>query len=64
METITLIMDTEPDLGSGEQGRIKQHVAPDRRISIEDKDIRHGRKEKANAHVCRPAPIAWSADHC
>ena len=27
--------------------RIKQHVAPDRRISIEDQDMRHGRKSSA-----------------
>src|ERR1700704_1982415 len=47
METITQIImqDTEPD-PEGEPGgrRIKQHVAPDRRISLEDKDMRHGRK--------------------
>jgi hypothetical protein len=50
METIAQIItqDTEPD-PDGEPGgrRIKQHVAPDRRISIEDKDIRHGRKSSA-----------------
>ena len=33
---------TRPCRGAGGR-RIKQHVAPDRRISIEDKDIRHGR---------------------
>src|SRR5262249_25810190 len=47
METITQILtqDTEPDPGGGAGGRrIKAHVAPDRRISIEDKDMRHGRK--------------------
>jgi Transposase DDE domain len=50
METITQILtqDTEPDPGGGPGGRrLKQHVAPDRRISIEDKDIRHGRKSSA-----------------
>src|SRR5262249_4015544 len=50
METITQIItqDTEPDPGGGSGGRrLKQHVAPDRRISIEDKDIRHGRKSSA-----------------
>src|SRR5882762_4080078 len=50
METITQIImqDTEPD-PEGEPGgrRIKQHVAPDRRISLEDKDMRHGRKSSA-----------------
>ena len=34
--------------GGGPGGRrIKQHVAPDRRISIEDQDMRHGRKSSA-----------------
>jgi hypothetical protein len=50
METITPIVpqDTEPDPGGGPGGRrLKQHVAPDRRISIEDKDLRHGRKSSA-----------------
>jgi Transposase DDE domain/Transposase domain (DUF772) len=46
METIAqmITQDTEPD-PDGEPGgrRIKPHVAPDRRISIEDNDIRHGR---------------------
>jgi Transposase domain (DUF772) len=46
METITQIItqDTEPDPEGGPGGRrIKKQVAPDRRISIEDKDMRHGR---------------------
>ena len=50
METITQIVtqDPEPDPGGGPGGRrLKQHVAPDRRISIEDKVIRHGRKSSA-----------------
>jgi hypothetical protein len=50
METITQIItqDTEPDPGGGPGGgRLKQHVAPDRRISIEDKAMRHGRKSSA-----------------
>ena len=50
METITQILaqDTEPDPEGGPGGRrIKKDVAPDRRISIEDKDIRHGRKSSA-----------------
>ncbi len=50
METITQIItqDTEPD-PAGEPGgrRLTQHVAPDRRISIEDTDMRHGRKSSA-----------------
>src|SRR5262249_35856287 len=50
METITQILtqDTEPDPEGGPGGRrLKKHVAPDRRISIEDQDIRHGRKSSA-----------------
>src|SRR5713101_6508745 len=50
METITQIItqDTEPDPEGGPGGqRITKHVAPDRRISIEDKDMRHGRKSSA-----------------
>ena len=50
METIAQIstQDTEPDPDGEPGGRcIKQHVAPDRRISIEDKDIRHGRTSSA-----------------
>ena len=50
METITQIItqDTEPDPDGGPRGaRLKQHVAPDRRISLEDKDMRHGRKSSA-----------------
>jgi hypothetical protein len=50
METITQLItqDTEPDPEGGPGGRrIKKHVAPDRRISLEDKDMRHGRKSSA-----------------
>jgi hypothetical protein len=50
METIAQIItqDTEPD-PDGEPGgrRIKPHVAPDRRIALADKDIRHGRTSSA-----------------
>jgi hypothetical protein len=50
MDTIAQIVtqDTEPDPDGGPGGtRIKKHVAPDRRISIEDADMRHGRKSSA-----------------
>ena len=50
METITQLItqDTEPDPGGGASGRrLKQHVAPDRRLSIEDQDMRHGRTSSA-----------------
>lgn len=50
MDTIAQIVtqDTEPDPEGGPGGtRIKKHVAPGRRISIEDADMRHGRKSRA-----------------
>ena len=50
METITQLItqDTEPDPGGGPSGRrLKPHVAPERRISIEEKDMRHGRTSSA-----------------
>ena len=48
--TITqmITQDTEPDPEGGPGGRrITQHVAPDRRISVEEKDRRHGRQSRA-----------------
>jgi hypothetical protein len=50
MDTIAQIImqDTEPDPEGGPGGkRIKKQVAPDRRISLEDADMRHGRKSSA-----------------
>lgn len=50
LDTIAQIVtqDTEPDPTGGPGARrIKRQVAPDRRISIEDKDMRHGRKSSA-----------------
>ena len=50
MDTIAQIVtqDTEPDPEGGPGGtRIKKHGAPGRRISIEDADMRHGRKSSA-----------------
>jgi hypothetical protein len=47
MDTITPMgtQDTAPDPDGGPGGkRIKKQGAPDRRISIEDTDLRHGRK--------------------
>jgi hypothetical protein len=40
--------DLEPDPGGGGH-RIKQGVAKDRRVSVEDPDMRHGRKTKTKA---------------
>jgi len=50
METITQILtqDTEPAPEGGPGGRrLKKPVAPDRRISLEDRDMRHGRNSRA-----------------
>ena len=50
METIAQIItqDTEPDPGGGPSARrLKQHVAAERRISVEDQDMRHGRTSSA-----------------
>src|SRR6266446_6047334 len=50
LETIDQIVtqDTEPDPEEGPGARrIKTHVAPDRRISLEDADMRHGRKSSS-----------------
>src|SRR5438132_2685762 len=50
MEPISQLVaqDTEPDPEGGPGGRrIKKHVAPDRRIAIEDQAMRHGRKSSA-----------------
>ena len=50
MDTLTQMVtqDTEPDPDGTPGGRrIKTHVARDRRISIEDQDMRHGRKSSS-----------------
>ena len=39
--------DLEPDPKGGNGLRIKDGVAPDRQISVEDEDMRHGRKSKS-----------------
>jgi len=39
--------DLEPDPPTGGGARIRDGVAPDRRISVQDKDMRHGRKSKS-----------------
>lgn len=38
--------DIEPDPGGGGGVRIRQGVAPERRLSVEDGEMRHGRKNK------------------
>jgi hypothetical protein len=39
--------DLEPDPGSGGKKRIREGVAPDRRVSVHDGEMRHGRKSKS-----------------
>jgi Transposase domain (DUF772)/Transposase DDE domain len=48
LETLRLLreQDLEPD-PSGGGPRIRRGVAEDRRVSVEDKDMRHGRKSKS-----------------
>lgn len=42
-----IVQDLEPDPTPGGGVRVRQGVAPDRRVSIEDKEMRHGRKSKS-----------------
>jgi len=48
LETVRQLIeqDLDPDPSTG-GARIVQGVAPDRRVSVEDKDMRHGRKSKS-----------------
>jgi len=48
VETLTQIrtQDLEPDPSGGGKTRIRQGVAAERRVSIEDPEMRHGRKSK------------------
>jgi hypothetical protein len=48
VETLVQLMsqDLEPD-PSGGGVRIREGVAPDRRVSVEDREMRHGRKSKS-----------------
>lgn len=39
--------DLEPDPSGGGGSRIRQGVAPERRVSVEDGEMRHGRKSKS-----------------
>lgn len=49
LETLKQIIDQDldPDPGGGGKVRIREGVAPDRRVSIEDGEMRHGRKSKS-----------------
>ncbi len=64
-----LEQDLEPDPGGGGRMRIRRGVAPNRRISVTDPDMRHGRKSKSRVingykrHVVRTvdAPFILAA---
>ena len=65
MATITQMLtpETEPDPGGRPGGRrLKPHVAPDRRLAIEDKDLRHGRKSSAKPCNGFQEPFAVDVD--
>lgn len=53
--------DLEPDPSTG-RSRIREGTAPDRRISIEDPDMRHGRKSKSKLFNGFKEHIAMSLD--
>jgi hypothetical protein len=42
-----VVQDLEPDPGGGPGFRIAEQVAEDRRVSVEDGEMRHGRKSKS-----------------
>src|SRR5215510_5261794 len=63
METLVQIVeqDTEPDPEGGPGGRrFKKQVAPERQSSIEDKDMRYGRKSSAKTFNGFKEPFAGS----
>jgi len=59
----SVAQDTEPDPEGGPGARrIKQHVAPDRRLSLEDADMRHGRTSSAKTFHGFKEPMALDLD--
>jgi len=53
--------DLEPDPGGGGV-RIREGVAPDRRVSVEDREMRHGRKSKSKRFSGYKRHIATDLD--
>jgi hypothetical protein len=47
LETVEQIKQQDLETGEGGRVRLRQGVAPDRRVSIEDPEMRHGRKSKS-----------------
>jgi len=65
LETIAQMVaqDTEPDPEGGPSARrIKKPVAPDRRIAMEDADMRHGRTRSAKTFNGFTEPMALDLD--
>lgn len=54
--------DLEPDPGGGGGPRIRDGVAPDRRVSVEDAEMRHGRKSKSKRFNGYKRHIATDVD--
>lgn len=65
VETLAQIrnQDLEPDPGGGGGVRIREGVAEDRRVSIEDPEMRHGRKSKTKRFNGYKQHIAADIDH-
>lgn len=64
LDTLTQIrgQDLEPDPDGGGGTRIRDGVAADRRVSIEDPDMRHGRKSKSKRFTGYKRHIATDLD--
>jgi hypothetical protein len=56
--------DLEPDPDGNGGARIRQGVAEDRRVSIEDKEMRHGRKTKSKRFNGYKRHLAIDLDTC
>ena len=63
VETLVHLMrqDLEPDPGGGGV-KIREGVAEDRRVSVEDPEMRHGRKSKTKRFNCYKRHIATDLD--
>lgn len=70
LEAMTTVQEQDLEVTSDGRKRIRQGVAPDRRVSIEDEEMRHGRKSRSKRfdgykeHIARdldvPAIVACS----
>ena len=55
-------LEPDPDGGGGGGLRIREGVAPDRRVSVEDREMRHGRKSKSKRFNGYKRHIAFELD--